>query len=187
MLIRGRAFELLLVVVSLLAGCPNGAGITCPNGQTFCNGKCIFVANDPANCGACGRACPGSLVCIAGSCGCPAGQLACADVCVDPNVDPDNCGGCGVACVAGQLCAGGTCAVTCGVNLTQCSALCIDTNNDPNNCGMCGHACNPGEICCGGSCAVTGTEAHCMGCMPCMTGQFCYSPGGDMGNTCTAG
>src|SRR5512141_1746255 len=115
----GRASVLALIVASLavavffVAGCPNGAGITCPNGQTFCGGKCIFVGSDPANCGACGAVCPGSLVCISG--GCPTGLTDCADVCVDTNVDGDNCGSCGVACVAGLVCSAGMCEVTCGV------------------------------------------------------------------------
>jgi Stigma-specific protein, Stig1 len=108
----GRARALVFAVVaSLVAGCPNGAGITCPSGQTLCNGSCTFVANDPQNCGVCGKACPGSLICISGSCGCPPEQLACADVCVDSKVDPNNCGDCGVSCVSGQLCSGGSCAL----------------------------------------------------------------------------
>ncbi len=184
---RSLRLGLIVLAALLVGGCPNGAGITCPNGQTFCNGKCIYVANDPANCGTCGNACPGALVCIAGSCGCPMGQAACADVCVDENVDPNNCGGCGVACVAGQVCAGGSCAVTCGPNLVQCGAFCRDTQNDVNNCGGCGVACAAGQVCCGGSCAVTGTNAHCLGCMPCPANGFCFTMGGDMGNVCTAG
>jgi stigma-specific protein Stig1 len=184
----GRARALVFAVVaSLVAGCPNGAGITCPSGQTLCNGSCTFVANDPQNCGVCGKACPGSLICISGSCGCPPEQLACADVCVDSKVDPNNCGDCGVSCVSGQLCSGGSCATTCGVNLTQCGNLCNDTMNDPMNCGMCGHACGVGELCCGGSCALIGTNEHCIGCMPCPPNGFCFTMGSGLGNMCGAG
>ena len=84
----GRAsIPVLLASALLLIGCPNGAGITCPAGQSLCNDTCVFVASDPANCGACGTSCPGSLACINGSCGCPAGLADCADVCVDEDDD----------------------------------------------------------------------------------------------------
>jgi hypothetical protein len=186
MLIPGRVCAFVLVAFAVLAaGCPNGAGITCPNGQAFCNGRCTYVANDPQNCGQCGNVCPGLLVCINGSCGCPPNQTNCADTCVDVNVDPNNCGTCGQACVAGQLCASGACATTCGVNLMQCTNLCIDVQNDPKNCGMCGNACAATDICCGGSCVTSGTDAHCMGCVACPAGMTCVNfVGGDMGNVC---
>ena len=189
MAIAGRAsLQLaLLGILVLQAGCPNGAGITCPTGQTFCGGKCIYVASDPANCGGCGTVCPGALACIDGSCGCPTGLSNCANVCVDENVDGNNCGSCGAVCVAGFVCSSGTCEVTCGPNLQQCSNSCIDTQNDPHNCGMCQHACGPFEICCGGMCVGTGTNAHCGSCAPCMPGSFCGSTGTDMGMTCIAG
>ena len=192
MLILGRVRAFVLAAFAVVAaGCPNGAGITCPNGQTFCNGRCTYVANDPQNCGMCGNVCPGLLVCVNSSCGCPPNQTNCADICVDTNVDPNNCGSCGKACVAGQLCSAGGCATTCGVNLMQCANLCVDIVNDPKNCGACGKACNPSEICCGGSCVLTGTNEHCMGCVACTSGNFCstvFDPV-DMGysNQCTAG
>lgn len=190
----GRASVLALITASLVVaivfvtGCPNGAGITCPTGQTFCGGKCIFVGSDPANCGACGAVCPGSLVCISGSCGCPMGLTNCADVCVDTNVDGNNCGGCGVACVAGLVCSAGMCEVTCGVNLQPCGQSCIDTQNDPKNCGMCGQVCNQGSICCAGTCVFDDTPQHCGGCAPCPNPtDFCGGLGSDMGLSCSAG
>ncbi|HEX9104006.1 MAG TPA: MXAN_6577-like cysteine-rich protein [Polyangia bacterium] len=184
----GRASVLALVVsVLFVTGCPNSAGISCPTGQTLCGGRCIYVANDPANCGACGNVCPGSLVCISGACGCPMGLSNCANICVDENVDGNNCGGCGVGCVAGTVCSAGACAVTCGVNLTQCVQSCIDTQNDPQNCGMCGHACDHNTICCAGNCVLNDTNAHCGSCAPCTAGMFCFDAGGDMGLTCSPG
>lgn len=187
--IAGRASLLLFAIVAALffVGCPNGAGITCPTGQNFCNGKCIYVTSDPQNCGGCGMACPGALACINGSCGCPGGLSNCADVCVDENVDGNNCGSCGAACVAGFVCSSGTCEVTCGANLQQCSQSCIDTQNDPRNCGMCQHACDTNQICCAGQCVLDDTRDHCGSCAPCLATEFCFNAGGDMGLICSAG
>ncbi len=184
----GRPFLLALVAGALLlAGCPNSAGITCPNGQNFCGGKCVYVASDPANCGGCGTVCPGSLACINGTCGCPTGLSSCADVCVDENVDGNNCGDCGIACVAGMVCSSGSCEVTCGPNLQQCGSSCLDTQNDPMNCGTCQNACGAFQLCCAGTCVQSGTDNHCGSCAPCPSGAFCFSSGGDMGNYCSPG
>ncbi|MGZ3405905.1 MAG: MXAN_6577-like cysteine-rich protein [Polyangia bacterium] len=189
MLTPGRVSVLGLVAFAcwLLGGCPNGAGITCPTGQTFCGGKCIYVASDPANCGGCGTTCPGALACINGSCGCPSGLSNCADVCVDENVDGNNCGSCGAACVAGMVCSAATCQVTCGANLMQCGQSCIDTQNDPRNCGTCGNVCGASQICCAGMCVLNDTNQHCGSCAPCAATDFCFDAGGDMGLTCSAG
>ena len=176
-----------IVSAALLSGCPNSAGITCPPGLNACNGKCISVGGDSANCGACGKVCPGALACINGSCGCPGGLTNCADVCVDQNVDGNNCGGCGTACVAGMVCSAASCQLTCGANLQQCGASCIDTQNDPLNCGMCQHPCGTFESCCAGSCVTAGTDAHCGSCAPCPSGYLCFDAGGDMGLMCSAG
>jgi stigma-specific protein Stig1 len=189
-MIPGRLSVLafLAIALALLPGCPNGAGISCPTGQTLCGDKCIFVNSDPANCGGCGVACPGSLACIAGSCGCPVPLSNCGNVCVDENVDGNNCGGCGVTCGPGLVCAGGSCAVTCGPNLLQCGSACFDGNVDPHNCGMCGHTCGDFELCCGGMCVMSGTFDHCGSCAPCPNpGDFCFDGGPGMGLTCSAG
>lgn len=184
----GRASLVLVVVLALgTSGCPDSAGISCPTGQAYCGGKCIYVDNDAANCGGCGNVCPGALVCISGSCGCPTGLSNCADVCVDQNVDGNNCGGCGLACVAGMVCSSATCEVTCGANLVQCGASCIDPQNDPRNCGTCGHVCDANTICCAGTCVVDDTTAHCGSCAPCPAPFFCFNAGGDMGLTCSPG
>src|SRR5262245_31889884 len=56
---------------------PNSCGINSIN----CNGRCVVVINDPANCGACNRACDAGQVCTGGQCtapaGCPQGTTAC--------------------------------------------------------------------------------------------------------------
>src|SRR4051794_23848920 len=66
------AYLLLFVAAgAVLAGCPNGVGVTCPPGTSFCKNRCVYLSNDPQNCGSCGNVCPGKLVCVAGVCGCP--------------------------------------------------------------------------------------------------------------------
>ena len=105
----------------------------CAAGENFCGsdfgsslyGACTNVTSDPANCGACGRVCPGNstrskAVCDYGEC-----KLEClgrwadcngdfTDNCeTDTFGDPENCGGCGIRCdiEAGQACSSGRCVV----------------------------------------------------------------------------
>ena len=79
--------------------CVAGA-CTCDPGFTACNGVCVELQVDPANCGSCGNACPASQFCSAGICvaQCPPSQIACNGGCVDPQSDDQNCGACGVIC-----------------------------------------------------------------------------------------
>lgn len=59
------------------AGTPGSAGASGADGAPDdgncftdpCDGLCKDVASDPANCGACGIACPATSVCVAGKCG----------------------------------------------------------------------------------------------------------------------
>ena len=177
MIARKARTAAVALLCLLAAGCPNSAGITCPPGQSYCNGACITVAADARNCGGCGKICPDTLACIDGSCGCPGGLTECNQRCIDTNVDGNNCGSCGKACGAGTACVNGSCGITCGPNLTVCGAQCIDTQNDGANCGMCGMACPAFTICCGGQCVGTLTSQHCGSCLPCPAGFSCVSDG----------
>ncbi len=104
----------------------------CAGGEC-CSGACVNLTNNPADCGACGRACNGG----APSC--------CESNCTNVSTDPKNCGSCGNACPSADpsCCAGG----------------CVNTLSDPNNCGSCGHSCN-GGACAGGvcECAIGGSD-----------------------------
>jgi hypothetical protein len=171
-----------LLLCLTTAGCPNSAGITCPDGQMQCNGTCIGVTADGNNCGMCGRTCPAALACIAGECGCPGALKNCGDVCVDTAVDGRNCGDCGRPCGPSQVCSGGSCMVSCGSGLSNCNGQCINTMTDSNHCGMCGMPCGQFTICCGGSCVAPGTFEHCGSCTPCPNpGDFCSAPDGPTG------
>jgi hypothetical protein len=73
-------------------------------GGVMCNGSCMM--NDPANCGACGNACPVGASCKASTCVEP-------DTCHngkkdDLEADVDCGGNCRIGCMAGQLCNEGT-------------------------------------------------------------------------------
>src|SRR5207302_9286079 len=66
-----------VLIVGLLVAAPSLAlviaacgdtGVACGKSQTTCNGECVNVANDPANCGACGKTCQATELCGSGAC-----------------------------------------------------------------------------------------------------------------------
>lgn len=96
----------------------------CDPGMELCNGLCVEVLTDIANCGGCGVVCVEDQTCEAGLCvdaapppaddiepvvECDSGLTSCGDLCVDLAVDPANCGDCGVVCAESELCEGGAC------------------------------------------------------------------------------
>lgn len=95
-------------------GAADGAGdgaAPCPPYHALCGGKCVWIANDPMNCGGCGVTCPPPGVCSAGGCAdkCMPGLTACAGRCVDTKTDNNDCGTCGTKCAAGTACVDGAC------------------------------------------------------------------------------
>ena len=60
-----RAAAVLLLAASL-AACKSE--VVCTSDQVTCDGQCISLASDPANCGACGRSCGAGESCSAGLC-----------------------------------------------------------------------------------------------------------------------
>lgn len=142
------------------------------------NGCETSVANDPANCGACGKKCGDGQRCavpLAGSgaptCMCPSGMTFCeasmGPVCADLLNDNDNCGACDNECnylantapnVVGQ-CNQGRCERKCVEGFADCDG---DPSNgcevnlmvDGSNCGACGHWCDTarGQPCIKGTC-----------------------------------
>ncbi|MFO0645471.1 MAG: hypothetical protein U0326_04480 [Polyangiales bacterium] len=74
-----RASLFLAVFAALAVGCDGQAVVggrsdastdmgplPCPTGQLRCDGRCVDVTADRANCGACGTACAEGQVCTAG-------------------------------------------------------------------------------------------------------------------------
>lgn len=142
--------------------CSSGRCATsCPTGTTPCGGGCVSLQNDRDHCGACGRACSASEVCVFGGCArsCPMGGVACDGTCRDLRTDHDNCGACGHVCPTGQACSSGRCQVTCGTGLRNCSGVCRDLQTDHESCGACGLTCRANETCSRGTCVLSCRDA----------------------------
>jgi hypothetical protein len=75
-------------------------GISCRQDQACCNGACLNVNHDEANCGKCGVVCTTA----------PGGKAACCNgACKELNFDTANCGTCGRSCGPAQSCINGVC------------------------------------------------------------------------------
>jgi hypothetical protein len=138
---------------------------TCTSGFGNCDGNATNgcetgLASDNNNCGACGRACMGGQLCVAGTCTCPTGQVSCSGVCVNTATDNNNCGGCGTVCAAGTRCSGGSCTTTCLTPTVDCSSAgagCVNTQTATSHCGGCGMACSSTggtPSCAAGTCSI---------------------------------
>ncbi|KAK8622932.1 hypothetical protein V6N13_117829 [Hibiscus sabdariffa] len=64
--------------------------------STCCNNKCVFLATDNQNCGACKRKCKFTQVCCRGEC-------------VETAFDKRHCGACNHRCNPGEYCVYGMC------------------------------------------------------------------------------
>src|SRR5262249_44063032 len=83
----------------------------CAPNETQCGANCVDLQSDPANCGACGRACGAGLVCSMGTCQatCTLPLTNCSGACVNLQTDTNHCGSCTNNCPTGAVCASGTC------------------------------------------------------------------------------
>lgn len=160
-----------------------------PAGCETCGGAgCVDLQTDPANCGGCGVACPGTAACDQGTCTCSGGRTLCGSACVDTGSDPANCGGCNEKCAPALVCSLGQCSSMCAGGLTLCGGACVDTTNNPDNCGACGTACGATGTCQASQCVCAGggdTQTdpnNCGGCgNACSPGQTCEA------GVCTCG
>lgn len=123
----------------------------------FCGDGCeTLLANDPNNCGGCGKKCNEGQVCVNGGCKCNGGIL-CGEDCVDLQNDPNNCGACGNQCPGpspsvggGPGCVAGECTYVCNPGWADCNASIYDgcevnLASDSLNCGACKKKCKGGQ------------------------------------------
>jgi hypothetical protein len=141
-----------------------GAACRCVTGYTACDGRCVDLYNDGANCSACGRLCEGG-VCALGRCvsvapPVDAGSDAAPDAAdAAPDV-PDLCGGsCAtLSNVASAECAApNRCAIRrCAAGFADCDGLdlngCETMLGTRENCGACRAVCSGARVCVGGIC-----------------------------------
>ncbi len=131
---------------------PSDGGMTCPDGQKPCGGRCTDPDVDPLNCGGCagtdagaGQACLPGEICSGGECSetCAPGYTTCT-----PDAGPD--GGFDASFLdAGE-----------DAGLVYTGPYCANLLRDTNNCGACGEPCPPGQRCDGtGKCAADAVDA----------------------------
>jgi glucosylceramidase len=95
---------LLFGLAAVVAGCtsdPEGISWTAPTcaaAETACGHRCVDVATDATNCGACGIPCAAAQTCEAGACRCAAGLSDCNGSC-QPETAPCGAAGSTVAVV----------------------------------------------------------------------------------------
>lgn len=152
------------------AGTPDAGGETGLNcgAATKCGlgaaTKCADLTKDPANCGACGKACTAGQFCAGSKCAdaCNSPFKLCGQFCVNVDTDHDNCGSCGKGCTAEQDCIAKACVKKCALGLTPCGDTCANLTSDHDFCGDCNTACGMTENCSGGICCAAG-QTSCMG------------------------
>lgn len=180
-------------VIEATEGASSGVGdiapriAVCPEGQAACDGACVDVLSNPAQCGACGVSCGAGQECVEGACRCTNGLAACGVECVDLQTDVAHCGACASDC-GDRFCADGTCADACPADTTDCGGSCVRLDRNLANCGGCGNACGAGEACeasvcscaagfdrCADACVdLQSSASHCGACeQPCGDGAVC--------------
>ena len=104
---------------------------SCTDPQTLCNGACVDLQTDQANCGRCGYDCSPRICTNARCMTCPTGQTACSGQCTDTLSDPANCGGCGQLCATGS-CRYGVCKASTAGHIVVIGHDFFTTNADMN-------------------------------------------------------
>ena len=150
-----------------------------------CGSKCTDVTKDPANCGACGKACAAGVVCVDGGCkaSCGTDTVSCDGTCVNLLTDKDHCGACTTKCPTDSVCVDAKCKLSCTAPQIDCGVgKCIDLKTDKANCGSCLKSCTTDQSCTAGVCGCAAGKTTCSGrCVDTMTdnnncgtcGTFC--------------
>lgn len=167
----------------------------CSAPKAVCDGSCIDMSADQANCGACGFACQADETCSESSCigadgsvSCAPDLVACDGKCRNTAADDLHCGACGKACGEGKTCEDSTCVLDCpGYGETLCGDKCCgidETCNENSQCVPDEGVCPGSEKMCGAACVDTRiSDQHCGDCdKPCGTGETC-----DQGRCVTVG
>lgn len=199
-----------LATLLLITACGSPiVGAECRPGFTICDGRCVDLQNDPAQCGSCGNGC-GAFQCKAGTCttkrrpdaGTDAGMSHADAGTMDAGKMPRRDAGKGGLAEAGTGRGGSstpfspdggfkfpdpTVPLGCGIGLTSCGGMCVDTQVDTSHCGDCGTACKADMYCSRGMCVNicdTGLT-HCGG--GCVDEQTDENNCGSCGNVCVSG
>ncbi len=109
--------------------------------QSECNGYCVDLLNDSANCGGCGLACALGQSCLSGLCD------TCTPSCDGLSCGDDGCGGSCGSCPAGQSCGGGFCAMAGGGE--SCSSATLVTASGSFAFSFTGHVADHTPFSCG--------------------------------------
>ena len=157
-------------------------------GKSCCDGLCVSLSTDPANCGGCGLSCGSGETCCQGGCvginSCPSDApldlTTCACSCADGRPP------CGQTCCGeDEGCSNGLCAPIetagdceedddCEDGYVCCDGTCVDPQYDRHHCGACGFVCPAGKECCDGYCVSLLTAGNCGACgLTCPTGACC--------------
>lgn len=128
---------------SLTYSAPNGPSATVALSVrrcVQCGSRCVDVATDPENCGACGvRVADGT--CVEGRPGCSGGRQACGAQCVDLRTDPAHCGQCNAAIDPNEMtCVNGLPRCRFAGN-SACGLQCVNLQRDLDHCGGCNQTC----------------------------------------------
>ncbi len=164
--------------------CSNGNCIntSCTDGKRLCEGECIYVSDDPKNCGDCNNRCPEQQATHAHSEECKSGicQFECeggfvnvsksvtqADIrCIDPMTNDDFCGAKssedkGKTCTGNTHCRDGVCVE------------CVQNSNCPSSKPVCN---NGSCVVCAGSQGCSGSTPVCLDqtrCVACTSDSHC--------------
>lgn len=172
----------------------------CASGLTLCGPVCVDLTQDPAHCGACGKACtaPASDRCVNMKCVCGSTGAACAagTTCVSGSCDPNPCIGksdgtsCDdkLYCTVSDACKAGVCTGAARDCSAGPSAPCVEASCDEMIDQCVTKNRSDGTPCSGGQCYAGSCCTGCWTGTSCVTGKDASTCGdsGDLCQSCTS-